>query len=334
MATNVAFALLLTPGVLGLAQPRTAAKSKLVAALGGGVRDPVLASPLTGEALLRDRRVYGRSVELAYREADGSRIYRDNGVYVDLTPSSASAPEFSFEELATSLWSAAQAFVDQDEFGQQLFRNPAVSFLYERGWRQQFNANGFPGIDKEFEEVERFFAPVARDQTVLDMSCGSGLMTRRLVASGEYKRVIGADYSESMLAETATRFRSSRLRLPDLVRCDVSALPFQTGSLSAVHAGAALHCWPDAEGGLREIARALKPGGALFATTFLTSALIGTRRVDATSGARTGAGFRVFELEELRGMLRAAGFDEATIDVRQEGRACAVCKARTPQASA
>lgn len=34
------------------------------------------------------------------------------------------------------------------------FQFPVVPFLYERGWRQSFNANGFPGIDEEFRQVE------------------------------------------------------------------------------------------------------------------------------------------------------------------------------------
>lgn len=29
-----------------------------------------------------------------------------------------------------------------------------------------------------------------------------------------------------------------------LVRADISRLPIATGSVDAVHAGAALHCWP------------------------------------------------------------------------------------------
>ena len=29
-----------------------------------------------------------------------------------------------------------------------------------------------------------------------------------------------------------------------LVRADVARLPFATGTVDAVHAGAALHCWP------------------------------------------------------------------------------------------
>jgi len=28
-------------------------------------------------------------------------------------------------------------------------RSPLVSFLYERGWRQNFNQSGFPGPDEE-----------------------------------------------------------------------------------------------------------------------------------------------------------------------------------------
>ena len=31
----------------------------------------------------------------------------------------------------------------------ELFRSPLVSFLYERGWRQNFNRSGFPGLDEE-----------------------------------------------------------------------------------------------------------------------------------------------------------------------------------------
>lgn len=33
--------------------------------------------------------------------------------------------------------------------GKNSFRSPLVSFLYERGWRQNFNRSGFPGPDEE-----------------------------------------------------------------------------------------------------------------------------------------------------------------------------------------
>lgn len=37
------------------------------------------------------------------------------------------------------------------------FRSPLVSFVYERGWRQNFNRSGFPGPD---EEVICYTSPV------------------------------------------------------------------------------------------------------------------------------------------------------------------------------
>jgi hypothetical protein len=33
-------------------------------------------------------------------------------------------------------------------------RNPLISFVYERGWRQGFAWAGFPGVEKEFEMGE------------------------------------------------------------------------------------------------------------------------------------------------------------------------------------
>ena len=41
---------------------------------------------------------------------------------------------------------------------------------------------------------------------MVDLSCGSGLMSRRLCRSGRYRRVLGLDYSEAMLRETSRRF--------------------------------------------------------------------------------------------------------------------------------
>lgn len=41
----------------------------------------------------------------------------------------------------------------QEAVMEGLFQRPFVSWLYERGWRQSFDANGFPGIDEEFKQV-------------------------------------------------------------------------------------------------------------------------------------------------------------------------------------
>merc|ERR1712157_305402 len=157
-----------------------------------------------------------------------------------------------------------------------LFTSPAVSFAYERGWRQGFAAAGFPGVEKEFEMVHDYFRPVVSGvdkSVVVDMSCATGLMTRRLSFSGEYTRIIGCDYSQSMLQEARRRIRSAttlKKNPIELIRCDVAEIPIQNEKVDALHAGAAMHCWPDVSNGLTEIYRVLKPGGRYFATTFLS----------------------------------------------------------------
>jgi ubiquinone/menaquinone biosynthesis C-methylase UbiE len=106
---------------------------------------------------------------------------------------------------------------------------------------------------QEFKEVVSFFAPrQAPGSVVLDLSCGSGLMTRRLVKSGLYSRVLAADLSPSMLGETALRFDREGLARPTLVRADASKLPLRSENVDGVHAGAALHCWTKLEEGLQE----------------------------------------------------------------------------------
>lgn len=56
-----------------------------------------------------------------------------------------------------------------------------------------------------------------------------------------------------------------------LLRADVARLPFHTGSVAAVHAGAAIHCWPNPQAALAEISRVLRPGGVFVGSTFLTA---------------------------------------------------------------
>jgi len=148
---------------------------------------------------------------------------------------------------------------------QSLFQQPAISFVYERGWRQGFSWAGFPGEEQEAADALAYMSEVPPEGVCVDLSCGSGLFTRRFEASRRFGRVLGLDYSVSMLEEA----RQSLPATVELVRADAARLPLCTASVDAVHAGAALHCWPSPLAAFAEIARVLKPGGVFVATTFL-----------------------------------------------------------------
>ena len=225
-----------------------------------------------------------------------------------------------------------------------LFTSPSVSYAYERGWRQGFAAAGFPGADKEFELAKEYFAPVidnkrrmGKDNVIVDMSAATGLFTRRFAKSGEYDRVIACDYSDSMLQEARRRIRadpdlpSSKTQL-DLVRCDVAKMPFKSDSIDALHAGAAMHCWPEIEESLKEIHRVLTPGGRYFATTFLGLYFQNVANMERTSngGVDVEQSMQAFQYfpsaEYLKDLLVDAGFEKDKVDVEVVGSGCVIMR--------
>mmetsp|Transcript_37253 Transcript_37253/g.98154 ORF Transcript_37253/g.98154 Transcript_37253/m.98154 type:complete len:472 (-) Transcript_37253:98-1513(-) len=190
-------------------------------------------------------------------------------------------------------------------FGTSTFQNPFVSFAYERGWRRQFAASGFPGIDEEFRMAQEFLADGYRHDsnddgatTLLDASCGSGLFSRRFASSGRYGSVVALDFSAAMLRQVDD-FAARELDPVDrgrlrLVRADIARLPFATGALGGVHAGAAIHCWPSPENAVAEVARVLRPGGVFVLSTF-------------RPGGQMLRGFKFWTEEELRTLTRQCG---------------------------
>lgn len=91
---------------------------------------------------------------------------------------------------------------------------------------------------------------------VLDLGCGTGLLTAEIVREG--RRVVGLDSSPEMIARARTLY-------PDLFFCvgNALALPLAGESLDAVFSNAVFHWIPDHERLLRGIRRVLRPGGAL-----------------------------------------------------------------------
>jgi len=338
-------------------------KKKLLSLLGPKTyKDPVLADPITKEGIQ-----ITSNGGTSYKIQSPTATYKGSAeTYLDLlepvpesTSSDNGASSSSSSPLLKAVMRQAVPFippnlrgqfsslmsVDGEEGGEDeyvpmrdLFTNPTVSFAYERGWRQQFATAGFPGPDTEAEMAMDYFAPVvamASPQTsvVVDMSCATGLFTRRLATSGKYGRVLGCDYSPSMLTEARRRINAdpklSNNNSLDLVRLDVGQIPMRTDSVDALHAGAAMHCWPDLNAAMSEIHRTLKPGGRYFATTFLSTFFKNVAAMDGQAGMTPSQqAFQYFDsVDTLRDLLISGGFDEDKILIEVLGSACVVIRA-------
>ncbi|XP_020579554.1 uncharacterized methyltransferase At1g78140, chloroplastic [Phalaenopsis equestris] len=186
------------------------------------------------------------------------KFYPHSGTYFDLTIASGLG-EYNESMPATA----------------EMFRNPLVSFLYERGWRQSFILDGFPGTEREFEMAQEYLKPTTGG-TIVDASCGSGLFSRLFARSGIYSHVVALDYSENMLRQCYEYIKQEGIPKENLslVRADISRLPFVSNSIDSLHAGAALHCWPSPSTAVAEISRILRPGGIFVATTFIYDFLV------------------------------------------------------------
>jgi ubiquinone/menaquinone biosynthesis C-methylase UbiE len=101
--------------------------------------------------------------------------------------------------------------------------------------------------------------PAAR---VLELACGTGIVTRRLrdrLASGA--TLVATDLNEPMLAFAARKFRPGER--VEWRQADACALPFPDGSVDAVVCQFGFMFVPDKPLAMREARRVLRPGGLL-----------------------------------------------------------------------
>nr|XP_029121944.1 uncharacterized methyltransferase At2g41040, chloroplastic isoform X2 [Elaeis guineensis] len=269
----------------------------------------LLACPICYEPLMR-KGPSGLNLPAIYRSGfkclKCNKSFSSKDVYLDLTITSGTKEYNELKPTRTELFS------------------PFVSFLYERGWRQNFNRSGFPGPDEEFNMAQEYFKTVAGGLLV-DVSCGSGLFSRKFAKSGSYSAVIALDFSENMLHQCFEFIKQddtlSTMNLA-LVRADISRLPFASCSVDAIHAGAALHCWPSPSNAVAEISRVLRSGGVFVATTFLSSPLnspfsSGALRPLRQFFGQENSSYNYFTEKEIEDLCKSCGLINYTSKVQR-----------------
>lgn len=104
------------------------------------------------------------------------------------------------------------------------------------------------------------FAGVVPGQRALDVGCGPGALTAELARRLGEEAVCAADPSASFAA-------AARRRLPgvDVRQAAAERLPFSGGQFDVTLAQLSVHFMADPVAGLREMARATRPGGVVAA---------------------------------------------------------------------
>jgi len=100
-------------------------------------------------------------------------------------------------------------------------------------------------------------------RSLLDVGCGTGIVTRRLAAARAGMRVAGVDLTDAMARRAAARLPGA------VVLADSRQLPFLDGQLDAVTSVWVLHLAgrPEGVGAIvGECARVLRPGGVYVTT--------------------------------------------------------------------
>ena len=135
--------------------------------------------------------------------------------------------------------------------------------------------------------AEALAGEVRRDQAdlVVDVGCGSGLLTRRL--SG--RQVIGVDLSAGMLAVAKQRCDA------EFVRADAESFGFRDDSVDCIASLFALLHLPDPLACLRECRRVLRVGGGIHVAFGAGPTLLsagGLQRIGDELGVRLESGLR------------------------------------------
>ncbi len=178
---------------------------------------------------------------------------------------------------------------------------PPTPQIYERLWRVRslslLSGRSFPN-DEELLELTDALRPEA-GKVFVDVACSEGLYARALAARGA--TVIAVDHSRPFLRRVIHRTGD----LPIVaVRAMAQHLPIVSGGLDGAGMGASLNEIGDQLTAVAEMARVVRPGGAVFSMSLTTAT---TRRGRIIQRVLAPSGIRVPTADATVAMFEQAG---------------------------
>lgn len=139
-------------------------------------------------------------------------------------------------------------------------------------------------------------------ERLLDVGCGTGLLSARIARALPGCGVVGCDFSRGMLERAAAGRRSARW-----VRGDALRLPFADASFDVLVSTEAFHWFPDQPAALTEFRRVLEPGGRLL-VSLINPPVAALSRLTQAGSALLGEPLYWPTRSRMRRQVEAAGF--------------------------
>ncbi len=206
---------------------------------------------------------------------------------------------------AGALWEAIRQSQAESEF----FPEDLTRLKDALAKRKARSKAYFDAVRTEWDHIRRTYIDdvlslvvasslVRPDAVVADLGPGTGEMLVSLASAAA--KVIAVDHSESMLEVCRRRIRRGGLENVELRLGDAEGLPIADGECDTAFSSMLLHHLADPAGGVREMARIVRPGGKVVISDLVKHDYDWTREVMADV-------WLGFDEQQVRRWLAAAG---------------------------
>ena len=159
------------------------------------------------------------------------------------------------------------------------------------------------------------------NEDVLDIGCGGGQNIANFLKRTNGK-VCGIDYSPASVSKSLKKNKKAVLeKRSEIVRADVSAIPFEDKTFDLVTAFETIYFWEDIINNFKEVKRVLKPNGK-FMVCNESSKMEGNER-----WTNILENMRIYTAEEIVDMMLQVGFvDMETYQKAKTQHICVIGK--------
>ena len=212
-----------------------------------------------------------------------------------------------------SAWALARAELERDALAER-DRLALARVLEARAARSR---SFFDAVGPEWDALRKVWNDdtlraralarvLPRDLVVADVGTGTGTLALELAAAG--MRVIAIDHSKAMLDATQRKLEGDGARV-ELRLGEAEALPLLDGEVDAAFAHLVLQYLPAPARALAELARVVKPGGAVVVVDFVKHDREWMRQ-------ELGVVWMGFEPGEIARELAEAGLEHVRVEVQ------------------